>query len=136
MLWLAQGGLTWVAAKISGPAGLTVYDGGIGGCVPQYTDTTLDDLKRDPDTARKGVPVFDGQHDPVELPLTLQARSARPEQLGLCFDPRGRDVRFTVEVEWVADGQYGSKVLDNRGLGYRVMAKGGLPTHPEAALYR
>ncbi|MFI1809667.1 hypothetical protein ACH414_04900 [Streptomyces sp. NPDC020422] len=207
VLWLAQGGLSWVAAKISGPPGLTVYDGGLGGCVPRYVDASLDELKRNPDAAETGVPVHGGRFDPVELPLTLQAKTSQaivvtgirikilsieplprtgvvvepdgcgeimeprpfdvaltekpapvaqpvadengkqadfpikvsdsdPEQLSLRLDPRGKDVRFTVEVEWVADGEYGSKVLDNRRLGYRVMDMGRLPSHPKAALYR
>ncbi|WP_329420371.1 hypothetical protein [Streptomyces sp. NBC_01268] len=207
VLWLAQGGLSWVAEKISGPAGLTVFDGGIGGCVPRYVDASLEDLKREPDAADKGVPVHGARSEPVELPLTLQAKTSQavvvtgvritllsakavprtgvvvepdgcgalmtprafdvaltvtptpvaepvpgkngavadfpfkvsdsdPEVLTLRFDPGSQDVRFTVEVEWVADGEYGSKVLDNRGLGYRVMARGGLPLHPHAALYR
>ncbi|WP_307659523.1 hypothetical protein [Streptomyces sp. V1I1] len=63
----------------------------------------------------------------VDFPLKLS--ESDPEQLGLRLDPGDWHVRFTVEVEWVADGERGSKVLDNKGRGFEVSGTGDLPTY-------
>jgi hypothetical protein len=52
-----------------------------------------------------------------------------PAQVVLLLHPGQRDVRFTVEVEWVSDGEHGSETLDNHGQGYRVMGQGDLPRY-------
>ncbi|MEV6175358.1 hypothetical protein AB0L99_45155 [Streptomyces sp. NPDC051954] len=193
--------------KVTGPPGVTVYAESLDACVPMYFDASLEDVRGNPDAAlQRGVPVHDGEHLPVELPLTLQAKTSQavvitgvkvkvlsntalpasgvivnpdgcgggmtprvfdvdltatpvpvqpvasgdgetvdfplkvsdsdPEQLSLQLDPGDHDVRFTVQVEWVADGEYGSEVLDNNGLGYRVMGNGDIPAYDKAELYR
>ncbi|EDY47241.1 hypothetical protein [Streptomyces clavuligerus] len=49
--------------------------------------------------------------DRTDFPFTLSAD--QPKQLNLRIHPGGREVRFTVTVEWVADGEYGRVTLDN-----------------------
>ncbi|MEU6252461.1 hypothetical protein [Streptomyces sp. NPDC047043] len=68
-----------------------------------------------------------------DFPFTVSASD--PKQLSLRLDPSDQDIRFSVKVEWVADGEYGSVTLDNddarepadRGQGYRVMGRPELP---------
>jgi hypothetical protein len=70
-------------------------------------------------TARRAEP------DRTDFPFTISAD--HPKQLTLRINPGKRDVRFSLKVEWVADGEYGSAILDNgvdrdpgKGHGYRV----------------
>lgn len=70
----------------------------------------------------------------VDFPLKVS--DSDPEELELLLVPGDRDVRFSVAVEWVADGEGGSTVLDNDGRGYRVMGKPDLPTYTPKDLYR
>lgn len=70
-------------------------------------------------TARRAEP------DRTDFPFTVSAD--HPKQLTLRINPGKRDVRFSLKVEWVADGEYGSAILDNgidrdprKGHGYRV----------------
>lgn len=79
------------------------------------------------------VPVASESGELVDFPLKVS--DSDPEELELLLAPSNRDVRFTVAVEWVADGEGGSTVLDNDGRGYRVMGKPDLPTYPPGALY-
>lgn len=69
----------------------------------------------------------------VDFPLKVS--DSDPEELELLLDPGNRDIRFTVAVEWVADGEDGSTVLDNDGKGYRVLGKPDLPTYAQKDLY-
>ncbi|MEU4886350.1 MULTISPECIES: hypothetical protein [Streptomyces] len=209
-LWSIQGGWGWILEKISDPPGLEVYSKGPMGCVPEYVDSSLSDLKRDPEGA-SGVPVSAAGSEPVEMPITLQAKTSQaivvsglevrvlsrvevpvngsiiepdgcgglmserrfdvnlkslpasiephvdrrkggsgddvvdfpfkitsndPEQVLLLLDPIDEDIRFSVKVEWVSGGEYGSVTLDNDGRGYRVIGPGNLPSYPKAELYR
>jgi hypothetical protein len=76
-----------------------------------------------------------------DFPFTVSASD--PEQLSLRLNPGNRDIQFSVKVEWVADGQYGSVTLDGdddrdpttHGHGYRVMGRGNLPSIPQAKLH-
>ncbi|MFF8101320.1 hypothetical protein ACF07S_16435 [Streptomyces sp. NPDC016640] len=70
-------------------------------------------------TARRAEP------DRTDFPFTVSAD--HPKQLTLRINPGKHDVRFSLRVEWVADGEYGSAILDNssdrdprKGHGYRV----------------
>ncbi|WP_219621600.1 hypothetical protein, partial [Streptomyces sp. CB02959] len=70
-------------------------------------------------TARRAEP------DRTDFPFTVSAD--HPKQLTLRINPGKRDVRFSLKVEWVADGEYGNAILDNgvdrdprKGHGYRV----------------
>ncbi|MCZ1013729.1 hypothetical protein [Streptomyces noursei] len=71
-------------------------------------------------TARSAEP------DRTDFPFTVSAD--HPKQLRLRINPGKRDVRFSLKVEWVADGEYGSATLDNdhgrdprtKGRGYRI----------------
>ncbi|MBT2365759.1 hypothetical protein J7E88_10650 [Streptomyces sp. ISL-10] len=67
--------------------------------------------------------------DGTTVDFPLKVSESDPEQLGLELDPGDWHVRFTVEVEWVADGERGSKVLDNNGRGFEVTGTGDLPTY-------
>ncbi|MEU5060179.1 MULTISPECIES: hypothetical protein [unclassified Streptomyces] len=69
---------------------------------------------------------------PVDFPFKVSTKD--PEQVTLQLAPGDRDIRFTVKVEWVTDGEPGSKLLDNGGKGYRVMGRGNLPTYSQAKL--
>ncbi|MFH8569281.1 hypothetical protein [Streptomyces sp. NPDC017993] len=78
-----------------------------------------------------------GSHQATDLPFTVTAED--PEQLNLRLRPGSRDVRFTVKVEWVADGKYGSVTLngdedrDGDGEpGYRVMGPGDASSAPDS----
>ncbi|MFE0173313.1 hypothetical protein ACFWZ2_13420 [Streptomyces sp. NPDC059002] len=68
----------------------------------------------------------------VDFPLKVSDND--PEQLGLLLSPGGRDVRFTVRVNWVAEGRSDSKLLDNGGPGYHVLTRPDLPTYPLSRL--
>ncbi|MEU6510548.1 hypothetical protein [Streptomyces sp. NPDC046942] len=61
--------------------------------------------------------------------------SGDPEQLTVRLDPVDRDIRFTVTVTWVSDGEINTSTLDNNGRGYRVMGAGNLPQYTEKDLY-
>ncbi|MFG2173754.1 hypothetical protein ACGFMO_20690 [Streptomyces niveus] len=69
----------------------------------------------------------------VDFPLKVS--DSDPEELVLLLAPGERDIRFSVAVKWVADGESGSTVLDNDGRGYRVMGKPDLPTYARKDLY-
>ncbi|MFF1681079.1 hypothetical protein ACFVYG_34180 [Streptomyces sp. NPDC058256] len=66
-----------------------------------------------------------------------------PEVLTVRLNPVDRDVRFTVTVDWVSEGEIGSTTLDNKpdgsdsrnGSGYRVMGAGNLPVYELSDLY-
>ncbi|MCZ0992676.1 hypothetical protein O1L44_05360 [Streptomyces noursei] len=47
--------------------------------------------------------------DRTDFPFTVS--SDHPKQLRLRINPGKRDVRFSLKVEWVADGEYGSATL-------------------------
>lgn len=211
-IWIVQGGWTWIWSEIKGPSGVTVHSSGVGGCVPSYLDSSLEEAKAkeretpETDLVRdQGVPVYVGEKPPADMVLTLQAKTSQavvvtglrikilsskplpeagvmispdgcggpmiprkfvigltkspvsvdpvapdsgelvdfplkvadsdPEELELHLAPGDRDVRFTVAVEWVADGEGGSTVLDNDGKGYRVMGKPDLPVYAPKDLY-
>ncbi|MGI5447522.1 hypothetical protein ACQEVM_17405 [Streptomyces sp. CA-243310] len=73
--------------------------------------------------------------DRTDFPFTVSA--GHPQQLTLRMNPGKRDARFSLKVEWVADGKYGSATLDNGdgrdpGHGYRVTGCKG-PQCPDAA---
>lgn len=75
-----------------------------------------------------------GGHQATDLPFTVTADD--PEQLNLRLSPGGKDVRFTVKIEWVADGKYGSVTLNgddrDRGRdGFRVMGRPHSSSAPE-----
>ena len=78
-------------------------------------------------------PVAPDSGELVDFPLKVA--DSDPEELELHLAPGDRDIRFTVAVEWVADGEGGSTVLDNGGRGYRVMGKPDLPTYAQKDLY-
>lgn len=59
----------------------------------------------------------------------MQVSGSDPEQIGVQLMPGDRDIRFTVEVDWISDGEPGSEVLDSGGDGFRVMGDGALPTY-------
>lgn len=78
-------------------------------------------------------PVAPDSGELVDFPLKVA--DSDPEGLELLLAPGNRDIRFTVAVEWVADGESGSTVLDNDGKGYRLMGKPDLPTYAVKDLY-
>ncbi len=211
-LFAAQGAWGWISDKVSDPPELEVYSAGPDGCAPRYSESSLSELKTTTaEAAINGVPVTDAHFDPVEIPLTLQAKAdeaivvtgikvrtlsdrklptrgviveptgcgggmtkrefdvkfgsvpvsvrphvsrykdgatrtsadfpfkiskSDPEQLSLYLFPGDRDVRFSVEVQWVSGGNLGSETLDNDGQGYRVMGPGGIPTFSMTELSR
>lgn len=65
----------------------------------------------------------------------FKVSSGDPEELSLRLPSVKRDVRFSVTVEWVSEGEPGSVKLDNGGGGYRVMGPSTLPKYPRSALY-
>ncbi|MFD5748164.1 hypothetical protein [Streptomyces sp. NPDC127033] len=103
-------------------SGLVVYGECGGGMTPRPFDVNL---ARTPVPVRPVAPAKGDEA--VDFPFKVV--DSDPEQLTLQLRPGERDIRFTVEVEWVADGEHGSKVLDNDGQGFRVMGTGGLPTY-------
>lgn len=66
-----------------------------------------------------------------------------PEVLTVRLNPVDRDVRFTVTVDWVSEGEISSTTLDNKpegsrlrkGSGYRVMGAGKLPVYELSDLH-
>ncbi|MFE9256028.1 hypothetical protein [Streptomyces sp. NPDC006879] len=68
------------------------------------------------------------------FPFKVSAKD--PEQLELQFPSVRGDVRFSITVDWVSEGQPGSIRLDNGGAGYRVMGLGSLPRRPLSALLK
>ncbi|RII06971.1 hypothetical protein DSC45_34655 [Streptomyces sp. YIM 130001] len=58
----------------------------------------------------------------------LKVSDSDPEQVSLLLEPGDREIRFAVEVMWIAGGESGVEVLDNNGLGFRVMGDGNIPT--------
>ncbi|MGW0560722.1 hypothetical protein ACWDZ4_08805 [Streptomyces sp. NPDC003016] len=94
------------------------------------------DLTRTPTPVVPAVDEADGRQS-ADLPFTVTADD--PEQLNLRLSPGGKDVRFTVKVEWVADGKYGSVTLNGEeedrgrdgGSGYRVMGQGDSSSAPD-----
>ncbi|MER7762733.1 hypothetical protein [Streptomyces sp. NPDC097619] len=67
------------------------------------------------------------------FPFKVSAKD--PEQLELRFPTVPGDVRFSITIDWVSEGEPGTVTLDNGGAGYRVMGLGTLPRHPPGALY-
>ncbi|GGY11972.1 hypothetical protein GCM10010358_75440 [Streptomyces minutiscleroticus] len=69
----------------------------------------------DADLAQTPVPVVPVEKNPepdrTDFPFTVAADS--PKQLTLQLQPGKPDARFFLKVEWVADGEYGSVILDN-----------------------
>ncbi|MFD9813719.1 hypothetical protein [Streptomyces sp. NPDC059080] len=61
--------------------------------------------------------------------------SGDPEQLTVRLKPVDRDIRFTVTVTWVSDGETSTSTLDNDGHGYRVMGPGNLVQYAPIDLY-
>ncbi|AOR35795.1 hypothetical protein BFF78_36215 [Streptomyces fodineus] len=61
--------------------------------------------------------------------------SGDPEQLTVRLNPVDRDIRFSVTVTWVSDGEINTSKLDNDGHGYRVMGAGNLPQYAEKDLH-
>jgi hypothetical protein len=105
-------------------SGTVVEDPACGGTL---TARPFDvDLTRSPAKVRAAA---SGDGTVVDFPLKVSAGD--PEQIGLNLDPGDWRVRFTVEVGWIAEGEPGSKVLDNNGRGYQVMGMGGLPSYTE-----
>lgn len=51
----------------------------------------------------------------------FKVSSGDPEQFTFDLKNVNRDVRFSITLNWVADGEPGSTVVDNGGKGYRVM---------------
>ncbi|MDT0478048.1 hypothetical protein RM863_38625 [Streptomyces sp. DSM 41014] len=65
----------------------------------------------------------------------FKVSSGDPEQLSLRLPSVKRDVRFSVTVEWVSEGEPGSVKLDNGGRGFRVMGPSTLPKYSRSTLY-
>ncbi|MFJ2554786.1 hypothetical protein ACIO2V_04450 [Streptomyces sp. NPDC087534] len=103
-------------------SGFVVYGECGGGMTPRPFDVNL---AKTPVSVRPVAPAKGD--DAVDFPFKVA--DSDPEQITLHLQPGERDIRFTVEVEWVADGEHGSKVLDNNGQAYRVMGTGGLPVY-------
>ncbi|WP_078970218.1 hypothetical protein [Streptomyces natalensis] len=57
--------------------------------------------------------VRNAEPDRTDFPFTVS--SDHPQQLRLRINPGKRDVRFSLKVEWVADGEYGSATLPDDG---------------------
>ncbi|GAA0927490.1 MULTISPECIES: hypothetical protein [Streptomyces violaceusniger group] len=110
--------------------GLIIDPDGCGGLL--FPRTFAVDLTRAPITATPVPP--DTGKNPVDFPFKVSAND--PEQLTLRLDPGNRDIRFTVEVNWVTDGEPGKKILDNGGNGYRVMGRSNLPSYQRGKLYQ
>ncbi|MFG2407757.1 hypothetical protein ACGFR8_26165 [Streptomyces brevispora] len=72
-------------------------------------------------------PVPDVQGKKVDFPL--QVSDSDPEFIDLQLLPGNHDIRYTVEVKWLSDGEPGGKLLDNDGAGYRIMGRGELPKY-------
>ncbi|MEU5825873.1 hypothetical protein [Streptomyces sp. NPDC047803] len=78
-------------------------------------------------SSAKTEPVPDMQGKKVDFPL--QVSESDPEFIDLVLLPGNHDIRYTVEVKWLSDGEPGGKLLDNDGAGYRIMGRGELPNY-------
>ncbi|MGW6207494.1 hypothetical protein ACWF9B_28150 [Streptomyces sp. NPDC055089] len=72
-------------------------------------------------------PVPDRKGEEVDFPL--QVSDSDPEFIKLQLFPGNHDIRYTVEVKWLSDGEPGGKLLDNDGAGYGIMGRGELPKY-------
>ncbi|MFJ8001143.1 hypothetical protein ACIQ7D_29130 [Streptomyces sp. NPDC096310] len=110
-------------------SGFVVYGECGGGMTPRRFDVSL---AKTPVPVRPAAPAKGDEV--VDFPFKVA--DSDPEQLTLQLRPGERDIRFTVEVEWVADGEHGSKILDNAGQGFRVMGTGDLPTYGYGEMFQ
>ncbi|MCQ4211522.1 hypothetical protein [Streptomyces longispororuber] len=73
------------------------------------------------------VPVAKGAGKAVDFPFTVSAGD--PEELDLQMFPGGHDVRFSVEVHWISEGEEHSETVMDGTQAFRVIGPGRLPTY-------
>ncbi|MFZ3499840.1 hypothetical protein ACODT5_42660 [Streptomyces sp. 5.8] len=103
-----------------------------GGMDPRPFDV---DFSAHPVSVKPGVVRMPGGVTKPGIGFPFKVSSNDPEQLVLDLRSVQGDVRFSVTVTWVSEGELGSATLDNGGKGYRVMGPGNLPRHPNSMLY-
>ncbi|MGV9880684.1 hypothetical protein [Streptomyces sp. NPDC003006] len=72
-------------------------------------------------------PVTKGAGKAVDFPLTVS--DSDPEQLDLQLLPGDHDVRFSVEVHWISEGEAHSETVTDDARPFRVTGPGRLPVY-------
>ncbi|WNO62405.1 hypothetical protein RPQ02_40225 [Streptomyces sp. AM2-3-1] len=78
-------------------------------------------------------PVSRGDSKAVDFPLKVS--DSDPEQLSLQLLPGDRDVRFSVEVNWISEGEAHSETVADGVPVLRVTGPGRLPTYSYAETF-